>query len=62
MSQPLVPYVVVAPEGLVYVGLHTDEDDCWQIFLGWPSEAEIENAKKLGYYCTTATVSYNRIK
>lgn len=29
----------------VYVGLHESEGDAWQIFLGWPDEAEIRAAK-----------------
>lgn len=33
---------------MVYIGLHDDEADCWKVYLGWPAEAEIEDAKKRG--------------
>jgi len=36
---------------LLYVGLHTTEQDCWQLYLGWPSEQEVLDAKREGKTC-----------
>ena len=36
---------------LLYVGLHSTEQDCWQIYLGWPSDQEIADAKREGKTC-----------
>lgn len=33
---------------LAYIGLHENETDCWRVFLGWPSESEIEWEKQRG--------------
>lgn len=54
------PYVLVSPEGLVYVGLHTCEESCWQIVLGWPSEDEIKYHKSLGYYVAKAQLTWRK--
>lgn len=53
-----LPYVVVSPSGLYYAGMHTDEDDCWQVALGWPDDAEIQHYKDAGWYCTDATLRW----
>jgi hypothetical protein len=43
------PYAVYDHESiLMYIGLHWDEEDCWRIFLGWPSDEEIKDAKERG--------------
>ena len=54
----LFPYVVVGPQGVVYIGLHADEDGAWWTFLGWPSAEEIEQAKKNGYHCHKAELTW----
>jgi hypothetical protein len=44
--------------GLAYIGLHDDEADVWQIFLGWPDDAEIQDAKARGLCVLPLTVKY----
>lgn len=53
-------WVVVAPSGVVYVGLHTDEADTWQTCLGWPSEQEIQYHREAGWYAAPATITWKR--
>ncbi len=55
MKQPWVVYTK-QNRRLVYVGLHTNETECWQIFLGWPSEEEIKIVKK-DFEASMATVT-----
>ena len=45
--------------GLVHIGLYTNEADCWQVFLGWPDAADIEEAKARGLTVLPLTVAYN---
>ena len=52
------PFVMVSPQGLAYVGLHTDESDCWQVALGWPSQEEIDARKAEGYAVYPATLTW----
>lgn len=33
---------------LVYIGLHDCAADVWKVFLGWPSDGEIDDAKRRG--------------
>lgn len=51
-------YVIVAPYGLVYVGLHEDERDCWRIFLGWPTVGEVRERINAGWYCAKAEITW----
>lgn len=37
-----------------------DENDVWQIVLGWPAQEEIDAAKAKGYFVTYVTVEYER--
>lgn len=53
-----LPYVVVSPQGLYYVGLHDSVLDCWTVALGWPDESEIKEYEKNGWYCAEATISW----
>lgn len=53
-------WVVAGPPGLVYVGLHKDEEDTWKIFLGWPHPEEIEHAKRHGFYAAPAACYWKR--
>lgn len=53
----MTPWAVYDPSGeLRYIGLHGSENDLWQIFLGWPSAAEIEGHKKCGWKATVVEV------
>jgi len=45
--------------GMVYIGLHESQDDCWRIFLGWPDNAEIDDARKRGLVCLPLTITYD---
>ena len=47
--------------GLVYIGLHYNEMDCWRMFLGWPDEDEIKDAKHRGLKVLPLTISYEPI-
>lgn len=47
---------------LRYIGLHGSEDDCWRIFLGWPSPSEIINAKLRGLTCEPVQVKRDSVK
>lgn len=52
------PFVMVGPQGLAYVGLHSNEADCWQVALGWPSDDEIAERKAEGYAVHPATLAW----
>lgn len=53
-------WVIVAPQGLCYVGLHKNEAETWSIALGWPDEAEIAEHKKDGWYAAQATITWRK--
>ncbi len=55
---PLMPWVVVSGNGVMWLGLAKDEDCAWTYALGWPSKEEIEDKKKKGWYAKDATVSW----
>jgi len=44
---------------LAYIGLHANERDVWTIYLGWPDQSEIEEAKAKGLRCVSLTVTYD---
>ena len=54
----LRPYVLVDPQGLIYVGLHASEESCWRIALGWPSQEEIDQHKAHGFAVYPANVTW----
>ena len=56
----LEPYVIVGPGGIVHVGLYADEKECWRIYLGWPTVAEVNWYKEHGYYCTKANLTWTK--
>lgn len=58
-TDPL-PWVVVAPFGLYWLGCADDEHHAWTIALGWPDEAEINDYKTRGWYAATATVTWEK--
>jgi hypothetical protein len=43
---------------LVHIGLYESISQCWQIWLGWPTEEEIQDAKLNGYHCIPVTCHY----
>jgi len=53
-------WVVVAPHGLAYVGLHDSEAGAWSAALGWPDAAEIAERKAAGWFATVASVTWQR--
>lgn len=54
------PWVIVSPSGLYYIGMHQEELGVWQIALGWPSNTEIEERKRQGWYAAQATVTWSQ--
>jgi hypothetical protein len=45
---------------LIYVGLHKNKEDCWKIYLGWPSHEEILDAQyNKGLRCIAVTCHYD---
>lgn len=45
---PVEPYAIFDKDGrVVYVGLHGSDADCWQVYLGWPSDEEIDHARNV---------------
>ena len=54
------PFVIVNNEGIQYVGLHASEEDCWRIFLGWPTRGEVAHHMALGYRCYPANVTWSK--
>jgi hypothetical protein len=55
-----VPWVVVTPAGVRWLGHAADEADAWQVALGWPDAEEIAEHKRAGWYAAEATVSWTR--
>ena len=53
-------WVLVAPHGVYYVGLHDCEASVWRVALGWPSNEEIVQAKRDGWYTSEATIIWNK--
>jgi hypothetical protein len=53
-------WVIVAPDGLVYVGLHENEDHAWHIFLGWPTAEDVADRKREGWYAAPAAITWTR--
>ena len=56
----LKPFVIVNNDGLQYVGLHFSEDDCWRIFLGWPTRGEVAHYMKIGYRFYPANITWRK--
>jgi hypothetical protein len=51
-------WVIVGPKGVAYLGLHLDEHEAWQIYLGWPDESEVAERKAKGWYAAKATLTW----
>lgn len=45
--------------GLAHIGLYTDEADCWKVYLGWPDDEGIADAKTRGLKVVPLTVKYD---
>jgi hypothetical protein len=52
------PWVVVAPEGVHWMGRAYNEADAWRIGLGYPDAEEIAWQKARGWYAAPATLSW----
>jgi hypothetical protein len=59
-QRPMKAFVVVAPGGVHYLGLCSDEEDAWRVALGWPSAQEIEQHKAKGWYAAEATLNWKK--
>lgn len=57
------PYAVTNPAGEIeYIGLHTSADDCWRIYLGWPTAGEVRDAQARGLSCHPVIVTRETTK
>lgn len=54
------PFVLYNNDGFIDVVMAKDEDQAWCYFLGWPTNEDIDEAKKLGYRVVPARVTYKR--
>ena len=59
-DKPQDTYVVVSPQGVVWIGLADDEQHAWTIALGWPSQDEIDYNKRAGWYVTRCNVTWTK--
>lgn len=55
-----MPWVVVAPSGVHWLGHAKNEADAWAVALGWPDDAEIAHHKARGWYAAEGTVTWSR--
>jgi hypothetical protein len=55
-----MPWVVVAPNGVHWLGHAQDEAHAWSTALGWPDASEVAEHKQRGWYAAEATVSWKR--
>jgi hypothetical protein len=55
-----MPWVVVAPSGVHWLGHADSEAGAWTIALGWPDAEEVAEHKRAGWYAAEATVSWKR--
>lgn len=60
MPSEKMPWVVVAPSGVYWLGHAEDEDGAWRIALGWPDVEEVREHRRVGWYAAAATVSWTR--
>lgn len=44
------PWALFRGDEIFWLGMVKNEDEAWQIALGWPDEAEIKDAKSRGIY------------
>lgn len=55
-----MPWVVVAPTGVHWLGHAHNELGAWTDALGWPDEEEVQEHKRQGWYAAEATVTWKR--
>ena len=55
-------WVIVSPQGLHYVGIHTSALDAWTVGLGGADIAEIESHQAAGWYASPATLNWVKPK
>ena len=53
-----LPWVVVAPSGVHWLGQASDEAQAWTVALGWPDDEEVAEHKRDGWYAAQATVTW----
>lgn len=56
----LKPYVITNNDGVQYIGLHVSEEDCWRIYLGWPTRGEVVYHMEIGYRCYPANITWSK--
>lgn len=56
----MMPWVIVSPDGVHWLGHANDEYHAWTIALGWPDAAEIRDHQARGWYAAQATVTWQR--
>lgn len=44
---------------IVHLGLYADDADIWTVYLGWPTQSEIDDAKSRGLRAIPVTVQYD---
>ena len=59
-EKPLDPWVVVAPDGLRWIGLAKNEHHAWQFALGWPDQKEIADTKAIGWYAVKGNLTWSK--
>jgi len=62
MSEQIVtPFAIYdANNKIAHVGLYSNEDDCWRVYLGWPTRGEVRDAKERGLRVAPVMVSESR--
>ena len=41
---------------LMYVEMHETEEDCWRIYLGWPTKGEVRDKQACGFRCVEVSI------
>lgn len=59
-EKPLDPWVVVAPDGVRWLGLAKNEHHAWQFALGWPDQKEIADTKALGWFAVKGNLTWRQ--
>ena len=60
MATELMPWVVVSPSGVSWLGHASDESGAWSVALGWPDDEEIAHHRRQGWYAAEAMVTWTR--
>ncbi len=46
---------------LAHIGLYENEAKCWEVYLGWPVQSEIDQAKRQGLKVLPLTITYDLV-